>query len=93
MRSPLLARRLGLLGDSHEVRFTWLLVGLVLALYPLGYAAFYPRGATVDDESSYLEMTQLWVETGSFQIVCVKAAWPPNSVPVSTTGFSSARAA
>jgi 4-amino-4-deoxy-L-arabinose transferase-like glycosyltransferase len=61
-----LLARLGLAGDACDRRLTWALVALALALYVLGYAAFYPRGVTVDDEGYYLEQTRLWVDTGSF---------------------------
>lgn len=65
MHVPLLGR-IGLAGDACDRRLTWTLVALALALYTLGYAAFYPRAATNDDEGFYLEQTRLWVETGSF---------------------------
>jgi hypothetical protein len=58
--------RLGLAGGPCDRRLTWLLVALGLALYTVGYAAFYPRGATNDDEGLYIDQTRLWVETGSF---------------------------
>ena len=61
-----LLSRLGLAGGPPDRRFGWALVALALALYAAGYAAFYPRGPTNDDEGLYLEETRLWVETGSF---------------------------
>jgi 4-amino-4-deoxy-L-arabinose transferase-like glycosyltransferase len=64
--SPL--ERLGLAPDAPDARLAWAFVLLALALYAAGYAAFYPRGATVDDEGQYLEQTLLWLETGSFQV-------------------------
>jgi 4-amino-4-deoxy-L-arabinose transferase-like glycosyltransferase len=39
---------------------------LALALYTIGYVAFYPRAITNDDEGFYVEQTRLWVATGSF---------------------------
>jgi 4-amino-4-deoxy-L-arabinose transferase-like glycosyltransferase len=68
VKSASLLRRLGLLGGVCDARLAWTIVALGLALYTVGYAAFYPRGATVDDEDLYLEETVLWLETGSFQI-------------------------
>jgi hypothetical protein len=61
-------RRLGLLGGPGEPRLAFALVGLGLALYAIGWAAFVPRGATVDDEDLYLEQTLLWLDTGSFHV-------------------------
>jgi hypothetical protein len=61
-------RRLGCLGGPGERRLAFAFVGLGLALYALGYAAFVPHGATVDDEDLYIEQTLLWVETGSFRV-------------------------
>lgn len=66
MQGPLL-RRLGLAGEGCDRRLVWTLVALALALYTVGYAAYYPRGATNDDEGLYIEQTRLWVETGSFR--------------------------
>ena len=37
---------------------------LALALYAAGYAAFYPRGATVDDEGQYLDQTHALARDG-----------------------------
>ncbi len=65
--SPL--ERLGLAADGPaNARPGWIAVALGLALYALGYAAFYPHGATVDDEDQYLEQTMLWMQTGSFAV-------------------------
>jgi 4-amino-4-deoxy-L-arabinose transferase-like glycosyltransferase len=59
---------LGLAPGAPDARLAWAFVLLALALYAAGYAAFYPRGATVDDEGQYLEQTMLWLETGSFEV-------------------------
>lgn len=67
MQRPSLLRRLGLANGAGDARLAWALVALALALYTLGYAAFYPRVATNDDEGLYLEQTRLFVETGSFR--------------------------
>jgi 4-amino-4-deoxy-L-arabinose transferase-like glycosyltransferase len=68
MSPPSLLQRLGAVPGAADARLAWAIVLLALALYALGYAAFYPRGATVDDEGQYLEETLLWLETGSFQV-------------------------
>jgi len=68
LNGPSLLRRLGLLGGAGDTRLAWAIVALGVALYTIGYAAFYPRGATVDDEDLYLEETVLWLETGSFRV-------------------------
>lgn len=61
--------RLGLgAGGVASPRLAWLLVALCIALYTIGYAAFYPSGATTDDEDLYIEQTLLWLETGSFRV-------------------------
>jgi len=65
---PSWLRRLGLLGGAGDTRLAWAIVALGIGLYTVGYAAFYPRGPTVDDEDLYIEQTLLWLETGSFQI-------------------------
>lgn len=59
---------LGLTPGASDLRLPWIFVLLALAVYAAGYAAFYPRGATVDDEGQYLEQTMLWLETGSFEV-------------------------
>ena len=66
MKSAPWLGRFGLAGAGYDRRLAWLLVALGLALYTLGYAAFYPRGATNDDEGLYLDQTRLWLETRSF---------------------------
>ena len=66
MSQSSLLRRLGF-GNPPELRLAWAVVALGIALYALGYAAFYPSGPTVDDEDLYLEQTMLWLDTGSFQ--------------------------
>ena len=66
MSSSSLLQRLGF-GHPPELRLAWAVVALGLALYALGYAAFYPSGPTVDDEDLYLEQTMLWLDSGSFQ--------------------------
>jgi 4-amino-4-deoxy-L-arabinose transferase-like glycosyltransferase len=58
--------RLGFGPAPAETRLALALVLAGIALYAAGYAAFYPHGATVDDEGQYLEQTLLWIETGSF---------------------------
>ena len=65
MRNVPLLRRLVLADERYNLRLTSALIALALALYTLGYAVFYPRGATIDDDGLYLEQTRLWVETGS----------------------------
>jgi hypothetical protein len=62
---PLLVR-LGLGPGRAETRLPYAFVLAAIVLYAAGYAAFYPHGATVDDEGEYLEQTLLWLETGSF---------------------------
>jgi hypothetical protein len=80
--------RLGLGPGPVETRLALALVLAGLALYTAGYAAFYPRGATVDDEGQYLEQTLLWIETGSFTVekldplTDAREAFVPGNYPV-----------
>jgi len=66
--APSLLQRLGLAAGAPDRRLAWAVLALGVAFYALGYAAFYPRGATVDDEDEYIEQTMLWLETGSFRV-------------------------
>jgi hypothetical protein len=61
-------RRLGLLGPGWDRRLVWALLALAVALYAGGYAAYYPRLATVDDEGLYLDQARTLVESGSFEM-------------------------
>ena len=63
--NPTLLRRLGLAGDSRDVRLASRLVALALALYALGYALHYPRVFTNNDEGRYAAETRAFVDTGS----------------------------
>ncbi len=67
MSQSSLLQRLGLRAGAADSRLSWSIVALALGLYVLGYVAFFPSGATVDDEDLYLEQTQLWLDTGSFR--------------------------
>ena len=60
-----LLQRLGLAGGECDARLVWGLLLACLALYALGYAAFYPRVLTNTDEVEYLEETRALLETGS----------------------------
>ena len=60
-----LLRRLGLLGQNGDTRLTGAVLLLTLGLYTIGYAAFYPRVFTNNDEARYAAETQAFLETGS----------------------------
>jgi 4-amino-4-deoxy-L-arabinose transferase-like glycosyltransferase len=60
-----LLRRLGLAGTSFDPRLGTAIVAVTLALYTLGYAAFFPRVFTNDDEGLYAAETRAFLDTGS----------------------------
>jgi 4-amino-4-deoxy-L-arabinose transferase-like glycosyltransferase len=65
MNERSLLARLGLGADPSDARLALAIVLAGILVYAAGYAAFYPTGATVDDEALYLGQTQLLIETGS----------------------------
>jgi 4-amino-4-deoxy-L-arabinose transferase-like glycosyltransferase len=63
-----LVRRLGLAGQTFDSRLCGWIVGGVLALYVLGYAAFLPHVFTNDDEGLYAAETRALLDTGSIYV-------------------------
>jgi 4-amino-4-deoxy-L-arabinose transferase-like glycosyltransferase len=63
-----LLRRLGLAGGNFDSRLAAAIVWAVLGLYALGYAAFYPRVFTNNDEGRYAAETRAFLDTGSIYV-------------------------
>lgn len=65
-----LPEKLGLDGDGWDARTTRRLIGALVLLYGVSFAAFYPRVAINDDESEFIRETRLLLE-GTSTIVQV----------------------
>jgi 4-amino-4-deoxy-L-arabinose transferase-like glycosyltransferase len=50
------------LAEPVDRRLAWRVVAAALAVYALGFALFYPRVATNDDEAKYLRQAQLMAQ-------------------------------
>jgi len=73
MRARELLDRVGFGETSTDVRFGWLIVLAICALYALAFLAFYPNAVTNDDEAAYLRHARIIVEGRASAVIKLDA--------------------